>query len=72
MFFVVKRKTLILALTVLICFIVSLTCVGVGDAQVVFFGKSARKVPVYSVETEEKVLFFLKKIGYNRKSKRQA
>ena len=56
MFFVVKRKTLILALTILICFIVSLTCVGVGDAQVVFFGKSARKVPVYSVETEEKVI----------------
>ena len=56
MFLVVKRRSLVLRLTLIFALALSLTCVGVGNAQTVFFGKSARKVPVYSVETEEKVI----------------
>lgn len=56
MFLVVKRKSLIMGFALVLAFAISLLCVGVGNAQVVFFGTSARKVPVYSVETEEKVV----------------
>ncbi|MGN0795331.1 MAG: polysaccharide deacetylase family protein [Christensenellales bacterium] len=56
MFLVVKRKSLIVGFALVLAFAISLVCVSVGNAQVVFFGTSTRKVPVYSVETEEKVV----------------
>lgn len=57
MFVVVGKKSIIIALSVTILFAVLCAGVGVTSSAQVFFGESTRKVPVYSVETdEEKVI----------------
>lgn len=56
MFIVVKRKSLIFVLALTLAFVVLLLSVGYGEASAVFFGQSTRKVPVYGVKTDEKVI----------------
>lgn len=52
MIFSVKRATIVNAVTVLLIAIILLTSVGVAECAGVYFNKSTRKIPVYSVEVE--------------------
>jgi len=56
MFVVVKKNSLLFAVALALLFVVLTVSVGYGEASAVFFGVSTRKVPVYSVETEKKVV----------------
>lgn len=58
MIFSVKRTTIVNAVTVLLIAIILLTSVGVAECAGVYFNKSTRKIPVYSVavEGEKKVI----------------
>jgi polysaccharide deacetylase family sporulation protein PdaB len=56
MFVVVKKNSLLFAVALTLLFVVLTVSVGYGQASAVFFGVSTRKVPVYSVETENKVV----------------
>lgn len=56
MFIVLKRRSLILGVLFVMAFIVFMLSVSYGEASAVFFGQSTRKVPVYGVDTEKKVV----------------
>ncbi|MDD4839110.1 MAG: polysaccharide deacetylase family protein [Clostridia bacterium] len=56
MFFIVKRKSIVLAVLLTLAFVVLTLSVSYGGASAVFFGQSTRKVPVYGVDTTEKVI----------------
>lgn len=52
----VKRASIIGAVSLLIAFAVLAAAVGVTDSAGVYFCKSTRKIPVYGVETDKKVI----------------
>ena len=52
----VKKASIIVAVSLLIAFAVLAAAVGVTDSAGVYFCKSTRKIPVYGVETDEKVI----------------
>lgn len=52
----VKRANIIGAVSLLIAFAVLAAAVGVTDSAGVYFCKSTRKIPVYGVETDKKVI----------------
>ena len=56
MFIVLKRKNLIFSILMVIAFVVFMLSVSIGEASAVFFGQSTRKVPVYGVDTDKKVI----------------
>lgn len=53
MFLVLKRKNLVFYLAVVVCIVVLCTVITTSSIAGVFFGKSTRKVPVYSVAMDE-------------------
>lgn len=55
-FLVVKKSGLLKILITSVCLIVLLVCVGATGAAAVYSGKTTRKLPIYSVETDEKVV----------------
>ena len=52
----VKKASIIGAVSLLIAFAVLAAAVGVTDSAGVYFCKSTRKIPVYGVETDKKVI----------------
>lgn len=56
MFVTVSKKSIIVVAAAAILFAVLCAGVGITSSAQVFFGESTRKVPVYSVETDEKVI----------------
>ncbi|HKL94422.1 MAG TPA: polysaccharide deacetylase family protein [Clostridia bacterium] len=56
MFIVLKRKNLIFSILMVMAFVVFVLSVSIGEASAVFFGQSTRKVPVYGVDTDKKVI----------------
>lgn len=52
MFVTVKKTTIVSVITILLTAIILLSSVGVTQTACVFFNKSTRKIPVYSVETQ--------------------
>ena len=59
MFLVLKRKSIIVCLSLALLFVVAVAALGASGTAAVFFGESTRKVPVYSVakaESAEKVI----------------
>ncbi len=52
MFFVLKRKGLMVAITLLLVGIILSVSLSTTEAAGVFFGKSTRKIPVYGVDVE--------------------
>lgn len=56
MFFVFKRKSLFTVILFAMVMLILLSALVTGDASEVFLGESKRKIPVYSVETSEKVV----------------
>ena len=52
----VKKASIIGAVSLLIAFAVLAAAVGVTDSAGVYFSKSTRKIPVYGVETDKKVI----------------
>lgn len=52
MFVTVKKATIVSVITILLTAIILLSSVGVTQTACVFFNKSTRKIPVYSVETQ--------------------
>lgn len=58
-FLVLKRKSIIVCLSLALLFVVAVAALGASGTAAVFFGESTRKVPVYSVakaESAEKVI----------------
>ncbi len=53
MIFSVKKTTIVSVLSILLVTIVLLSSVAVADCAGVYFNKSTRKIPVYSVEIED-------------------
>ena len=56
MFVTVKKATLIGVVSIALVAVILLSSVAVTDSACVYFGKSTRKIPVYSVLTEDKVI----------------
>lgn len=56
MFVVLKKKLLIVAIVLLIVAVFGTLTLYEADAAVVFLGRTNRKLPVYSVQTEDKVV----------------
>lgn len=54
MFFVLKRKNILMVFTVICLFVALSVTTSQNNVATVYFGKSIRKVPIYSVKTEEK------------------
>lgn len=52
MFVTVKKATIVSAISIFLTAIILLSSVGVTQTACVFFNKSTRKIPVYSVETQ--------------------
>ncbi len=52
MFVTVKKATIVSVITILLTAIILMSSVGVTQTACVFFNKSTRKIPVYSVETQ--------------------
>lgn len=52
MFVTVRKATIVSVITILLTAIILLSSVGVTQTACVFFNKSTRKIPVYSVETQ--------------------
>lgn len=55
-FVTVKKATLIGIVSIALVAVILLSSVAVTDSACVYFGKSTRKIPVYSVLTEDKVI----------------
>ncbi len=53
-FTVIKKKMVIKSLCVALCFALLLPLLKISSAAQVFFGASSRKLPIYSVQTQEK------------------
>lgn len=56
MFLTVKKATIIGFISLSLVAVILLSSVAVTDSACVYFGKSTRKIPVYSVDTDEKVI----------------
>lgn len=54
MFLVVKRKKILMVLSLIVVFVTLAFMVSSNNIATIYFGKSIRKVPIYSVKTEEK------------------
>ncbi len=55
MFFAcVKRKNLIVFISLTLVFIIAVTCLSFTGAHAVFYGGNLKKLPIYSVKTDEK------------------
>lgn len=52
---IASRKNIIIGLLIALLLSASIFAVGATESESVYLGKSPRKVPIYSVETEEKV-----------------
>ena len=55
-FVTIKKATLIGIVSIALVAVILLSSVAVTDSACVYFGKSTRKIPVYSVLTEDKVI----------------
>lgn len=55
-FLTVKKATIIGFISLSLVAVILLSSVAVTDSACVYFGKSTRKIPVYSVDTDEKVI----------------
>jgi polysaccharide deacetylase family sporulation protein PdaB len=56
MFLVIRKRSLVAGIVLALMIAVFIGATAAGDAQAVFFGESKRKIPVYGVQTEEKVI----------------
>ena len=56
MFFVLSRKKIISALALIITVIASCCMISTDNVATIYFNKSIRKVPIYNVKTEEKIV----------------
>lgn len=52
----IQKRTLLIILSVLLVFCILTTAVGITESGQVFLGKTKRKLPIYSVETDNKVV----------------
>ena len=55
-FVVAKKKEILKAVTVCIALVLSLFLVGVSGSYVIYAGQTTRKLPIYCVQTDEKVV----------------
>lgn len=55
-FLTVKRRTLLSAVALILCTAVLIISIPYSGAVTVYYGKPLRKVPIYRVETEEKLV----------------
>ena len=55
-FILVKRRTILWSIAAVLVIAATVLCVGFSGSAQVYLGKTPRKLPIYSVETEEKTV----------------